>query len=688
VDHAHEFLKNLALVLGVAGVTTIVFQRLRQPVVFGYLVAGLILGPHVPIPLVADLPTIQTLSELGVILLMFSLGLEFSLRRLLRVGPAAGIVALLQCTWMLWLGYQAGQLMGWGVLERIYAGAAIAISSTTIVVKAFADERVRGRVTELVFGILIVEDLIAIVLLAVLTPASTGGGLATGSVALELVRLVGVLAAMVLVGMLLVPRLVRAVVKLGRNETTLVACVGLCFAAALLGKQAGYSVALGAFLAGSFVAESGKEKLVARLIEPVRDMFAAIFFVSVGMMIDPGVVARHWAAVLGFTALVVLGMTSSVAVSAFLTGSGTRTAVQAGMSLAQIGEFSFIIAAAGLASGATSPALYPIIVGVSALTTLLTPWLIRSAGPVAAAIDRNLPRPLQTFVTLYDTWFESIRTRPATSAENARLWRLARGLLVDAVIVLAVAIGTSVALAPLGHRVATWTGLGSPAAQGLVVAVAVGLSIPFLVGILRTGRGLGQALSRRAFPDPEQGRLDMAAAPRRALVVTVQLATVLIVGAPLVTLTQPFVAAPYGPVVLAAALVVLGMLVWRTAADLQGHVRAAAEAFVDALGRYSGSGGRHEAERALERARQLLPGFGEPFALAIEPGSPVVGRPLSELELRGRTGATIVAISRGEDDLLVPDGHVVLRGGDVVALVGTHAAIESARQLLAGEVRE
>jgi CPA2 family monovalent cation:H+ antiporter-2 len=484
-----------------------------------------------------------------------------------------------------------------------------------------------------------------------------------------------------------VPRLVRSVVRLGRDETTLVACVGLCFATALVGHWSGYSVALGAFLAGSFVAESGEGSRVARLIEPVRDMFVAVFFVSVGMLIDPVEVARHWRAVLGFSALVVAGMIGTVSAAAFLTGAGTRTAIQAGMSLAQIGEFSFIIAGAGLASGAAAPALYPIIVAVSAITTLLTPWLIRAAGPVAAVVDRSLPRPLQTFATLYTTWFESIRERPGTSAEQARLWRLVRGLAVDAVIVLALSVGASVLAVPVGQRLAHALSIPLLSAQRIVAGAAVAVSLPFLVGLFRTGRAVGQVLSRRAFPDPEQGRLDMAAAPRRALVVTVQMTTVLVVGAPLVALTQPFLPGPVGLGVLVAFGLALGILVWRTAADLQGHVRAAAEAFVDAISRYSGAGGPREAEAALERAQRLLPGFGEPFALPIAAGSPAVGRPLSELALRGRTGASIVAISRGEDVVLVPDGHVVLEPGDVVALVGTTEAIDAARALLAGEAR-
>ena len=687
MHESQDLLRNLALVLTVAAVTTIVFERLRQPVVFGYMLAGLIIGPHVPIPLVADEPTVHTLSELGVILLMFSLGLDFSLRRLVQAGWPVVIVAVLQCSLMIWLGYAAGRLLGWTVLASLFAGAAIAISSTTIIVKAFADQRVRGRFTDLVVGILIVEDLIAILLLAILTPVSAGQTETVRTLGATIVQLVGVLAGFLVIGTLVVPRLMRFVVRLERSEITLVVAVGICFASALLAKTVGYSVALGAFLAGSLVAESGEERLVGRLIEPIRDMFAAMFFVSVGMMIVPDLVLRHWAEVLGFTLLVVIGKIGAVSVATFLTGAGTRTAVQTGMSLGQIGEFSFIIAAVGLASGATPASLYPILIAVSAITTLSTPWLIRFADPAAAWIDRNLPRPLQTFAALYGTWLESLKSRPETSVDKARLRRAVRGLAIDTGVVVAVCIAVSVAASPLSARLSASTELSPRHAYGAVLGGAILLSTPFLLGILRSGRILGQILSRRAFPEPGAGQLDIAAAPRRVMVVAIQLMTVLAVGVPLVAVTQPFLPAFAGFGVLLASLLVLGFILWRSAADLQGHVRAAAEAIVETLGRQTRQGDPKESERALQRAYRLLPGLGEPSPLRVEPGSPAVGMTLSALGLRGRTGATVLAISRGEEVVLVPDGHETLQEGDVLALAGTRPAIEAARQLLArGEV--
>ncbi len=400
---AHDLLTAITIVLCCAAVTTVVFQRLRQPVVLGYLLAGLIVGPHVPIPLIADRAIIQTLSELGVILLMFALGLEFSLRKLVQVGPTAGLTAIIQSSIMVWLGFLVGRGFGWTPRESIFAGAIIAISSTTIIAKAFDEQGVKGKLRELVVGVLIVEDLIGILLMAVLTAVSSGQGVSAGTVARSSAQLVAFLIGLVAAGMLVVPRAIRAINRLNRPETTLVASIGICFAIALLAQAFGYSVALGAFLAGSLVAESGQAKQVEHLILPVRDLFGAIFFVSVGMLIDPAVIAEHWPAVAVFTALVIAGKFVGVSLGAFLTGNGTRTSVEAGMSLAQIGEFSFIIAALGVSLGATRDFLYPIAVAVSAITTLTTPWSIRAAGPVAAFIDRKLPHPLQTFASLYGT---------------------------------------------------------------------------------------------------------------------------------------------------------------------------------------------------------------------------------------------------------------------------------------------
>jgi len=679
---AHEVLQAIAIVLCVAAVTTVVFQRLRQPVVLGYILAGLVVGPYVPIPLVADPEVVTTLSELGVILLMFSLGLEFSLRKLFAVGLTAGLTAVIQCILMVWLGFVVGRAFGWTSLESLFTGALIAISSTTIIAKAFDEQGIRGRLRELVVGVLIVEDLIAVLLMATLTAISTGTGLSLGELSLTTGRLVAFLVGLVTVGLFTIPRAVRAVVRLNRPETTLVASVGICFAVALLAQAFGYSVALGAFLAGSLVAESGEEKVVEHLVAPVKDIFAAIFFVSVGMLIDPALVAKHWVAIVVLTGAVITGKIVSVSLGAFLTGNGTRTSVQAGMSLAQIGEFSFIIAALGLSLKATRDFIYPVAVAVSAATTLTTPLLIRLSGPAATWVDRTLPKPLQTFATLYGTWVERLREAPRRQTLGAGVRRLIRLLVLDAALLVALVIGTSLEAGKVAAVVEARTGLEQALAENLILLGAVVLSVPFLMGVVSLAHRLGTVLADVALPRRTDGKVDLAAAPRRLLLVTLQVVTVLLIGVPVVAITQPFIRGATGPLVILALLIALGVAFWRGATNLHGHVRAGAEVIVAALAAQSHSKEPGAEAHALDDVPKLLPGLGEPVSVRLEEASPAVGRTLAQLNLRGLTGATVLAIQRGDESVSVPTAQEVLRFGDVLALTGTHEAVEAAKGLL------
>jgi CPA2 family monovalent cation:H+ antiporter-2 len=680
---AHEFLRSLTVVLAVAALTTVIFHRLRQPVVLGYIVAGLIVGPHVPIPLVADPAVIQTLSELGVILLMYSLGLEFRVRKLVELGPTAGLTALLQTSLMVWLGFIVGRLFGWSVLESLFTGAVIAISSTTIIARAFDEQGIRGKLRELVVGILIVEDLIAIVLMAVLTALASGSGLAAGPLAATIGRLLAFLIGLVVVGMWVVPPAVRFVERLGRRETTLVASVGFCFAVALLAQAVGYSVALGAFIAGSLVAESGRGKPVEHVVEPVRDMFAAVFFVSVGMLIDPAVILRYWPAVVVLTLVVVVGKVVGVSLGAFLTGNGMRTSVQAGMSLSQIGEFSFIIAGLGLALRATGEFLYPVAVAVSALTTLCTPWLIRGSDGVAAWVDRKLPRSLQTFAALYGSWVAALRTRRPEETALRGVRRKVRLMVLDTLVLTGIIIGTATALSRLGAWLEARVGLPGTAARGLVIALGVALAAPFLVGLVRVGRRLGLDLADLMLPPKAGKAVDPGVAPRRVLGVTLQLACVLVFGIPLVAFTQPFVPGAFGAATIALLVGVLAVSFWRNAENLQEHVRAGAQVIVGALARRSRASVPIAVE-PLSEVEQMLPGLGQLVAVPLAAGSAAVGQTLAQLNLRGRTGATVLAITRPDGAVLAPGAQEQLRAGDVLALAGTGEAIAAAKTRLSG----
>ncbi|HEU4748692.1 MAG TPA: cation:proton antiporter [Gemmatimonadaceae bacterium] len=681
----HLFLQNLAIVLCVAAVATVVFQRLHQPVVFGYLLAGMIIGPDIPVPLVADPATVRALSELGVILLMFSLGLEFTFRKLVQVSQKAGAVAVFEASIMISAGYLVGQLLGFTTMESIFAGALIGISSTTIIVKAFQEQRVRGRVSELVFGILIIEDLIAIFLLAILTTLSRSGAVSPTDIGVTAVRLVMFLAGLIGVGLLIVPRAIRLVQRLGQPETTLVASIGICFAAALLALTFGYSVALGAFIAGSLVAESGHEMEIEELVRPVRDVFAAIFFVSVGMIFDPGAVVEHWRAVLALTLAVIIGKTLAVTTGAFLAGHGRRTSMKAGMSVAQIGEFSFIIAAVGVTSGVIGSYMYPVAIAVSAITTLTTPLLIRLSNRAAESIDHWLPGPIQTVAALYASWIERVRSAPRANSGRSATHRVIRVILLDAVLLIAVVIGANLEIERVTALAGEITGL-SPSRVRIVIALAGGLIIvPLMFGVITSARALGRILANRAFPEPQPGKMDPADAPRRALVIVVQIAVVIAVGVPVVAITQPFLPAHQGVAVLAVLTLILLLALWRNAANLEGHARAGAQIIASALAHQmaSADGASPQDTQWLKLANTIVPGLGEPVAIRVEAASLAAGRSLASLNLRGATGATVVAIRRGHEQIPNPLGREIIYAGDLLAVAGTRDALEVARGVLA-----
>jgi len=401
----------MALVMCVAALATVICELLHQPLVVGYLIAGIVVGPHVP-GVYANTERVELVSDLGVILLVFSIGLEFKFRKLMRLAPTAGLVALIQVASMIWLGHLVGRLMGWRPWQSLLTGATVSISGAVIVAKAFEEVRVDSRVRELVFGVVLCEDVVAILLLAVLITMANGGAESLHAFSITAGFLSSFIIALIAIGLITVPYLVRGVARLKRPETLLITSLGLCFAFAMIAERAGYTVALGAFLAGSLVAESGQGTEVEKLIEPVRDIFGAIFFVSVGMLIDPQVLARHWQALAVLTAVVVAGKIISVSLASMVIGERPNTAVKTGFAMAQIGVFSYLIAQVGTGGGTTRSFLYSLAVGVSTITAFLSPFLIRASNPAADWIDRHLPMPVQSAVSQYGGWLDRIRKPP------------------------------------------------------------------------------------------------------------------------------------------------------------------------------------------------------------------------------------------------------------------------------------
>lgn len=689
MQDTHVYLRDLALVLCAAAVTTVVSRKLRLPAVFGYVLAGLIVGPYVPIPLAVDPRMVHEFSELGVVLLMYALGLEFRLARVVQIAATSGLSALAESSVMFALGFTTATLFGWTVMEALVAGAMVAISSTTIVARTFAEQGIKGSVRDIVFGILVVEDVIAILLIALLSTLASGNDPSGATLLITGVRLVTFLVIFIALGRVTIPRFVRMVHALGSAETTMVVAIGISFAAALLALGFGYSVALGAFIAGSLVAESGLGEEVELLIVPVRDLFVAIFFVSVGMAIDPVLVRENWVAILVFAVLVVGGKMVAVSVGAFLTGHSVRKAIQAGMSLAQIGEFSFVIAGVGAMNSATRPFLYPVAVAVSALTTLVTPWLVRISGTVADRVDRGLPPALQTFVSLYGSWFS--RLKDGREKREGGLSRVVWLIVADVALIAGLIVAAAAEMGRLAPLVEEWFGWSPPAGRRTVLALSLVGAFPFVAGLVRMTRLIALSLARRAMPLPALGKLDRAFAPRAAFVATLHLALLAACALPLIALILPI--APGMVSASALSFLGLGMLVvvWRSASALYGHSLAGAEVIVMALTQHDRvKENEQELMRTMERVATLLPGLGDPASLRIRDGDPAVGRSLAELDVRSETGAEILAILRSDGETMQsvkPTAKERLHAGDLLAIAGSPEALVAAREMLV-RVRE
>ena len=505
--HAISFIQDLAVIMLVAGVVTILFHRLKQPVVLGYIVAGFIIGPHTPpFGLIHDEDTIKTLAELGVIFLMFCLGLEFSLRKLFKVGATAFIAAFLEIVLMIWIGYEIGRWFDWSTMDSLFLGAILAISSTTIIVKALNDLKMKDqRFAQLIFGVLIVEDILGIGIIALLSSIAVSGTVSSGEVFSTVGKLSLFMIVALVIGILLVPRLLAYVAKFESNEMLLITVLGLCFGFCLLVVKLEYSMVLGAFLIGAIMAESRQLIKIERLIEPVRDMFSAIFFVAIGLMIDPQILLQYAWPIAVITVAVVLGKMLSCGLGAFIAGNDGRTSLRVGMGLSQIGEFSFIIAALGMTLQVTSDFLYPVAVAVSAITTLLTPYLIRGADPLSLKIAAVMPKRMSRVFGMYGEWLRSIQPQ----GEGAMLASMIRKIIlqvgVNLALVIAIFFAGSFFAARIGGYLEGWVSDQSWQ-KALIWGGALLLSLPFLIAAYRKLKALSMLLAEMSVKPEMAGR--------------------------------------------------------------------------------------------------------------------------------------------------------------------------------------
>lgn len=572
--HELQFIQDLATVMLVAGLTTVIFQRLRQPVVLGYIIAGVVVGPHTnSLIFIHDENTIRTLAELGMILLLFALGLEFSLKKLREVGGAALVAAVCEIVLMLWLGYEIGRFFAWSSIDSLFLGAMMSISSTTIILKALGDLGLkREGFAQVMFAILIIEDVLAIVLMALLTGIASSGDLEAGEAMAAIGRLTLFMAVSMVVGLLLVPRVVDYIARVSRDDVLLIAVLGLCFGFCLLVSEMGYSVALGAFMIGAVVGEATSVRRVERIVGPVRDMFSAVFFVAIGMLIDPKMLVEYAWPITIVTLAVVLGKVITCSFGVFVAGKDARMSLRVGMGLAQIGEFSFVIASLGLSLKVTSGFLYPIAVAVSAITTFLTPYLIRASDPLAGMLARRLPNGVIGVFGAYTDWMGNI----SFSGQGVAIMKMIRRLVWHVVINMALVVAVFLIMAYLYRRgYFHWDIFDrrTLVSRSVAWSVAALLSLPMIVAAYRKANALGMLLAELSIPERVGGQHNVKI--RAVLARLVPMAALAVLALLVVALASTILPPREVALVLVLIGLVLTWLLWRVLVQIHARLQAA-----------------------------------------------------------------------------------------------------------------
>lgn len=668
MDNLAPLISDLALILIVAGVVTLIFKRLKQPLVLGYIVAGFLAGPHMPYtPSVEDLTSIHLWSEIGVIFLMFTLGLEFSFKKIVKMGIGPVIAACTVMFCMIGVGRFLGTLFGWDSMNSLFLGGMLAMSSTTIIYKALDDLGLRQqKFAGEVLSVLILEDILGILLMVVLSALAVSRHFEGAELMGSLLKLGFFLILWFVVGVYVVPLFLRGTRKWMNRETLLVVSVGLCFLLVVIASKAGYSSAFGAFMMGSILAETVEAESIERVTAPVKDLFGAIFFVSVGMMVDPAVLAEYWLPILAICVAIILGQAVFGTTGFLLSGQPLRVAVQCGFSLAQIGEFAFILAALGVSLHVTADFLYPVVVAVSIITTFLTPYMIRAAAPAYEWLERSMPKPVRRMAG------HAPRGRRAKKTGDVSDWKrlliALTGISVAYTTLCVAAVGISFAsLLPASRGV-----LGHWPGNVVCGVLTILVASPFLRAIVmrKNHSEEWKSIARR-------GRL-----ARVGLWST--FAVRYLLAAAVVYYVLDFLSPFWWPFHVAASLlIVAGMVASRGVKWVSIKME---RTFMQNLKIREVSARRAAVAGMPAYARRLEARNIHIAQLEIPANSRWGGRTLAELSVSHTDGVMVVAIRRGDYRINIPDGHTEIYPGDGIEAIGDDAGIAAFAARLQSEV--
>lgn len=662
-----HLVKDLALILVVAGIVTIVFKKLKQQLVLGYVVAGFLVSPHMPyIMSVADRADISTWGDIGVMFLLFSLGLDFSFKKILKMGasPIISTCSIVFC--MMMLGIVTGHLFGWSRMDSIFLGGMLAMSSTTIIYKAFDDLGLRQqRFAGLVMSVLILEDILAIVMMVMLSAIANGSNPDGGQMIGSLMKIGFFLILWFVVGIFLIPLMLRSMRKFINNETLLIVALGLCCAMAVLSTKVGFSSAFGAFVMGSILAETIEAERIIKVVEPVKNLFGAVFFVSVGMLVDPAILVEYSWPIVTLVLVIIIGQVIFGSLSFLIGGQSLKSAMQCGFSMAQIGEFSFIIASLGLSLGVIGKFLYPVVVAVSVITTFLTPYMIRMATPAYGMLERRLPK--KWIMAMNNLTLAKQTTQPEAK------WRTLIKQMVRITVIYSILSGASIALMftffqPFVHQLLPhwWAN----AACGLLTLLFIS---PFLRAIMMKKNHSEEF--KALWNSNPYNRLPLIL----TIIVRVAVASAFVFYI-CYYLTRFTNALMISIALAAVALMIISRSLKKRSIKMERlfmqNLRSR-EIVAEVMGR----------RRPLYEGR-LLDRDVHISDFTIPEDSLWAGKMLRELEFRNRYGVHISSILRGSQRINIPNGGTILFPGDNIQAIGSDDQLTAFSEALNTELHD
>ncbi len=637
-------ISDLAFILLLGAIVTVLFKWIKQPVVLGYIVAGFLASPHFTyIPSVANEDNIDFWAQIGIVILLFSLGLEFSFKKLLNSGGSAIVTALIIITGMMCTGMAIGHLLHFSFINSLFLGGMLSMSSTTIIIKAFTDMGLRQKkFASLVLAVLVVEDLFAVLMMVLLSSIAINNSVEGSELLYSVAKLVFFLISWILVGVYVLPSLLNRIRRFLNSETLLVVSMGLCLGMAVFSVYCGFSLALGAFVMGSILAGTSYAERIEHVVEPVKNLFGAVFFISVGMMVQPTILVTYWPMILILSLSVIVGMILFGTTGMLVTGQTLRVAIQSGFSLTQIGEFAFIIATLGMSLGVLDSSIYPIVVAVSVITTFTTPYFIKLSDPAYNFVEKHLPEKLHFLI---DRYHKDADRSGATGRRWGRVLRrnFTRILIYSIVLIGIILLSERFLLPFINGIIPDWSRL-------ICLAVTLAIMSPFLLAII-----VGPSAGHQSEEEKECEKVP---------VVVTGIFRFIIAIAFVVRTVMIFYSARTG-LVAAFAVGVLITLVFSKRAR-KGMYRIENK-FFDNLN-----------ERELRRSGKknaVVYDLHQAF-MTVAAGCPFAGERLRDSNIRRNYGVNIVGIQRGARYIPVPNGDTRVFPGDIISVIGTDEQIE------------